>query len=107
TVNTLSVYDGRVAGVGRIVTGSTCHHYIDINLTGDSSVNTPQLSMKVGPNAENGHGFNDAPATFATVKQVYVNITNWLARPQPVISLILERSTFSQDEALAQPDFAG
>jgi hypothetical protein len=107
TVNSLSVYDGRVAGVGRIVTGSTFHHYIDINLTGDSSVNTAQLSAKVGPNAEKGHGYNDAPATLATINQVYVNITNWLSRPRPVITLILERSTFSQDEATAQPDFAG
>jgi hypothetical protein len=30
TVNTLSVYDGRNSGVGRIVTGSSFHHYIDI-----------------------------------------------------------------------------
>lgn len=106
-VNALSVYDGRSVGVGRIATGSTFHHYIDINLTGDSGVNTAQLSAKVGPDAEKGHGYNDAPSTFATIKQVYVNITNWLARPRPAITLILERSTFSQDEATAQPDFAG
>ena len=37
-VNTLSIYDGRNAGVGRIVTGSTFHHYIDINLIGDTGV---------------------------------------------------------------------
>ena len=107
TVNSLCVYDGRNAGVGRIVTASTFHHYIDINLTGDSSVDTPALSAKVGPDAEKGHGYNDAPATMATINQVYVNITNWLARPRPTLALILERSTFSQDEATAQPDFAG
>lgn len=104
-VNTLAVYDGRTVGVGRIVTGSTFHHYVDINLTGDSGV-TPALSPKVGPNAEKGHGFNDAPAgTFDDIKQVFVNITNWLARPRPAIQLILERSTFSQDEAIATPNF--
>ena len=107
TVNSLSVYDGRAAGVGRIVTGSTFHHYIDINLTGDSSVNTAALSAKVGPDAEKGHGYHDAPATLSTIEQVYVNITNWLARPRPAIALILERSTFSQDEVTAQPAFAG
>jgi hypothetical protein len=106
-VNTLSAYDGRAVGVGRVVTGSTWHHYIDINLSGDSSVATPALSAKVGPNAEKGHGFNDAAATMATIKQVYVNIATWLARPRPTISLVLERSTFSQDEAVAQPAFAG
>jgi hypothetical protein len=104
TVNTLSAYDGRAVGVGRIVTGSTFHHYIDINLTGDSSV-TPAESAQVGPNAQKGHGFNDAPTTFADIKAVYDNITNWLARPRPAIQLILDRSTFSQDEAMAQPDF--
>lgn len=106
TINTLSVYDGRVAGVGRIVTGSTFHHYIDINLTGDSDV-TPAVGVRVGPNAQKGHGFNDVPATFADIKTVYANITNWLARPRPVIQLILDRSTFSQDEATANPDFNG
>lgn len=107
TVNSLSVYDGRAVGVGRIVTGSTFHHYVDINLSGDSSVDTAPESTAVGPNAEKGHGFNDAPATFADIKAVFVNITNWLARPRPAIQLILERSTFSQDEVTASPNFDG
>jgi hypothetical protein len=42
------VYEGRNAGVGRIVTGSTFHHYIDINLTGDSGVTGASLA-KTGP----------------------------------------------------------
>jgi hypothetical protein len=107
TVNTLSVYDGRAVGVGRIVTGSTFHHYIDINLSGDSSV-TPAQGSKVGPNAQKGNGLSDAPGTaFADITAVYDNITRWLARPRPAIQLILERSTFSQDEATANPDFDG
>jgi hypothetical protein len=107
-VNTLSVYDGRVAGVGRIVTGSTFHHYIDINLTGDSSVDTPADITSAGTDAQKNHGFNDAAApVFDTIKTVYVNIVNWLARPRPRIQLILERSTFSQAEALASSDFDG
>ena len=105
TVNTLSVYEGRVAGVGRIVTGSTFHHYVDINLTGDTDINTPERRARTGPDAEKGHGFNDAPATFSDIKAVFVNITNWLARPKPALHLILERSTFGQDEATANPDF--
>ena len=106
-VNTLSVYDGRVAGVGRIVTGSTFHHYVDINLTGDSTVDSAADLTNAGPDAAKGHGFNDEPAVFDDIKMVFMNITNWLARPRPRIQLILERSTFSQAEALADPNFDG
>lgn len=108
SVNTLSVYDGRLAGLGRIVTGSTFHHYIDINLTGDSTVSNTDGSLgRVGADAAKNHGFAHpgAEERFATIKQVFVNITTWIARPRPAISLILERSTFSQDEAIAQPNF--
>lgn len=108
SVNSLSVYEGRVAGVGRIVTGSTFHHYIDINLTGDSSVVAADGSLgRAGADAAKGQGFGFAGAEdkFATIKQVYVNITNWIARPAPTIGLILERSTFSKDEATANANF--
>ena len=103
-VNTLSVYDGRIAGVGRIVTGSTFHHYLDINLVGASSVDATTDPM-VGGEAEKGQGLSTNATAFADIQAVYVNITNWLARPQPAISLILERSTFSQDEVTATPSF--
>ncbi len=106
-VNTLSVYDGRRAGVGRIVTGSTFHHYIDINLTGDSNINNAQRKTRTGPDAEKGHGFAHpgAEQIFADIKAVFVNITNWIARPKPAITLILERSTFGQDEVTLNPQF--
>jgi hypothetical protein len=104
-VNTLCVYDGRVAGVGRIVTGSTFHHYLDINLVGTSSVDATTNPM-VGGDAEEGQGLSTNALAFADIRAAYVNITNWLARPQTSISLILERSTFSQDEVTAMPSFA-
>jgi hypothetical protein len=108
SVNTLSVYDGRQAGVGRIVTGSTFHHYIDINLIGATGVtNSPTATTRVGSDALQGHGYNDNAAVLDDIKAVYVNITNWLARPRPTITLILERSTFSQDEVAASPNFEG
>jgi hypothetical protein len=106
-INTLSIYDGRNVGVGRIVTGSTFHHYIDINLTGDTHIKLAPQTTRTGPDAEKGHGFNDAPGVFADIKTVFVNITDWLARPRPSIQLILERNTFSQDEATANPSFDG
>lgn len=106
TVNTLSTYDGRVAGVGRIVTGSTFHHYIDINLIGATAVkNSATAQTRVGTDAIQGQGYAANPPILADIKQVYVNITNWIARPRPAIQLILERSTFSQDEVSADPKF--
>ena len=106
-VNTLSVYDGRKVGVGRVVTGATFHHYVDINLTGDSGVDTPAELQQTGPQSAKGHGFNDDAAKFDDIKQVYLNITDWLARPRAAIQLILERSTFSQAEANANLNFEG
>ncbi|MDZ7754662.1 MAG: hypothetical protein U5S82_24165 [Gammaproteobacteria bacterium] len=108
TVNTLSTYDGRAVGVGRIVTGATFHHYIDINLTGDTDINTSTEFALAGPDAAKGQGFGyaGAEATFADIKAVYLNITKWLARPRPAIQIILERSTFSQDEATAGGTFS-
>lgn len=104
-VNTLSIYDGQVAGVGRIVTGSTFHHYLDINLVGASNVDTAALNHFVGGDAESGQGLSTNGPAFADIQAVYINITNWLARPKPAIGLILERSTFSQDEVTATPSF--
>ncbi|HWS89441.1 MAG TPA: hypothetical protein VN282_20885 [Pyrinomonadaceae bacterium] len=110
TVNVLSVYDGRTVGVGRIVIGSTFHHYVDINLTGDSAINTQAQLDRTGEDAAKGKGFNyneDSKKIYEDIKAVFDNITNWLARPRPKIQLILERSTFSQAEADADSNFAG
>lgn len=108
-VNTLCVYDGLVAGVGRVVTAATFHHYIDINLDGTSGLAGTELA-RVGSDAEDGKGFYgtgsaESAARYADIRQVFENIANWLARPRPVMSLILERSTIGQDEATADPTF--
>ena len=106
TINTLCVYDGTVVGKGRIVTASTFHHYIDINLDGDSRLNANGLT-NAGPDAEKGKGFygtGSAAAVYQDIKQIFVNITNWLTKPRINMELILERSTISQDEATADSD---
>ena len=109
-VDTFSVYEGRLAGVGRIVTGSTFHHYIDINLTGDSSVDDADALLS-GPDTKKDQGYGYAtpsvPGAFDDIKAVYGNIATWLARPRPRIGIILERSTFSQAEANANAQFDG
>ncbi len=85
TVNLLAVYDGHKAGVGRVVTSSTFHHFANFNIA----------------------GFSGANPDFQDIKAFYVNITNWLARPTPRIQLIVERSTYSEDEVNSQSTFEG
>ncbi|HYG29590.1 MAG TPA: hypothetical protein VD887_05175 [Allosphingosinicella sp.] len=103
TIGVLAAYDGFSVGVGRIVTGSTFHHYVDLNLTGDARVDTQDEFDTVGEDAKATAGFAwpGAEATFADIKAVYVNIANWLARPRRAIRLILDRNTFGQDEVHA------
>lgn len=105
TVGTLAAYDGFTVGVGRIVTGSTFHHYVDVNLIGTKQVDTADDIAKVGEDAQENQGFNwpDAADHFADIKAVYRNIASWIARPRRAIRLILERSTFGQDEVQATP----
>ncbi|HEY5723763.1 MAG TPA: hypothetical protein VIT45_15735 [Allosphingosinicella sp.] len=109
TIGILAAYDGFSVGVGRVVTGSTFHHYVDINLTGDPRVSDMGEIAAVGEDAMDTHGFAwpmADPDVFADIKAVYVNIAGWLSRPRRSIRLILDRSTFGQDEvhaSLMQP----
>jgi hypothetical protein len=73
TTNALAAYDGHNVNVGRIVTDSSFHHYLDLNLIGD-----PCSVVAVKQ-----QGFNASPAGKAVLKELeafYVNLANWLAR---------------------------
>jgi hypothetical protein len=98
TIGTLSAYDGFKAGVGRVVTGSSFHHYLDINLVGD-----PGGSLAGG--ADTRHGFNvpAAAAVFNGIRAFYVNTAVWLARPARSLTFAVDRSTFGEDEVAVQP----
>ena len=54
----ISVYDGRAAGVGRIVTDSTWHHWFDLNIEPLESGNTP---------------------AWEKVSRYFLNIATWLS----------------------------
>ncbi|MBY3489430.1 hypothetical protein [Rhizobium laguerreae] len=72
----ISAYDGHRAGIGRVVTDATWHHFVNINLVGE--IGTP------GPK---GLGFLDTPAGqghFEEIKAYYRNLAVWLARPQRI-----------------------
>ncbi|TKC79905.1 hypothetical protein FAZ69_30325 [Trinickia terrae] len=88
---TISVYDGYGAGVGRIVTGSTFHHYLDKNLIGD-----PHSDTMPGPPTNTTQGLS--PATLDPIRQFYVNVVTWLARRNPAFHFWTLKNTFGADE---------
>jgi hypothetical protein len=101
TIGIVSAYDGHNVGVGRILTGSTFHHYLDINLLGDPTTNS--TTPGVGPtNSESG-----LPAdVLAGMTAYYLNAVTWLARPNPRCYLWVEKSTFGLDEVDDSPSYA-
>jgi len=69
----MSAYDGQLADVGRVHCDATWHHFININLTGDSTVNTADpksLGFLATPAGE---------AVFEDIKSYFANIAVWLA----------------------------
>jgi hypothetical protein len=73
-INILSVYDGHTVGVGRVVTDSSFHHFLDLNLTGDSCA--PDGSDK-------RFGFQTPAGEphLQAMKDLFLNLANWLAGP--------------------------
>lgn len=70
----LCVYDGHNAGVGRVVTDSSFHHYIDLNLIGDPC----GIDDK-----QRGFGTAAGQDILADIKSFYINTAVWLARANP------------------------
>jgi hypothetical protein len=93
-INTLCVYDGHNAGIGRIVTDSSFHHYIDLNLIGDPCSSVPAKQ----------HGFSTpaSAAILADLRTFYINTAIWIARIPKSVTFLVERSTFGQDEIAAR-----
>lgn len=72
-INTLSVYDGHVVGVGRIITDSSFHHYLDLNTIGDPCSNGDKVS---------GFGTLQGTPVLQALQEYWVNAAKWLAGPQ-------------------------
>ena len=101
TIGTLCAYDGHAAGVGRIVTDSSFHHYLDLNLVGDPC----------GSSADRMAGFGlalQAPASgsvLAEMQAFYANTVIWLARPNRNFYFAVDKSSFGFDEASDNSSF--
>ncbi len=102
TIGILCVYDGRGANVGRIVTDSSFHHYLDINIIGDPCGSTPDRTTGFGaPYVPPPSG-----SVLAELQAFYVNTITWLARLNPNFYFAMEKSTYSFDEASPGGSFA-
>jgi hypothetical protein len=68
----VAAYDGHRAGVGRVVTDATWHHFINVNLTGEATAGFPK---NIGFLATGGE------VHYAQVQQYFRNIALWLSPP--------------------------
>ena len=68
-INTLSVYDGYKTGVGRVLTDSSFHHFLDLNLIGDPCAV-----------AEKTRGFENQ--FLSDMGKFFLNCVFWLANPR-------------------------
>lgn len=75
TFGAIGAYDGHRAGVGRVVTDATWHHFVNVNLIGDSSA-APGDPKRVG------FLFSaTGQAHLENIKTYYRNIAVWLSPP--------------------------
>lgn len=77
TFGGICAYDGHRAAVGRVVTDATWHHFVNINLIGDTDPYLPPGDPKKA-------GFLSTPAGVAHLEQIktyFRNIAVWLSRP--------------------------
>ncbi|MFN7922425.1 MAG: hypothetical protein U0Q16_20140 [Bryobacteraceae bacterium] len=72
----IAAYDGHLADVGRVVTDATWHHFININLVGDSS------ASKTDPKHFGFLVSSTGQAHLEQIKTYYRNIGLWLSRPE-------------------------
>ena len=102
TFGILCAYDGRGANKGRIVTDSSWHHYLDVNLIGDPCGSTPDRMQGFGP-------AKSPPASggvLAGLQAIYVNTVAWLARQNPNFYFVVDKSTYGSDESATGATFA-
>jgi hypothetical protein len=72
----LCAHGGRSEGVGRVVTDSSFHHYLDINLIGDPCGASPDRQQGFGP----AYAPPSAGSVLAGLQAFYVNTAEWLSR---------------------------
>lgn len=102
TIGILCVYDGRGVGVGRVVTDSSFHHYLDLNLIGDPCGSSPDRTQGFAGGLVDANHDPVTPASgsvLADLQAFYVSTVVWLARFNQDFYFSVDKSTFGVDEA--------
>jgi hypothetical protein len=89
--NTLAAYDGHTVNVGRIVTDSSFHHFLDLNLLGDPCSLIPTKQQ----------GFNASASGKNVLKEIeafYINTATWLAWNNRKIYFVFGKNNYGRDE---------
>jgi hypothetical protein len=96
---TVGAYDGKRAGVGRVVVDSTWHHFFDINLIGDNAANRPGFTDPRKTLWSKGFTNSaDGLRILGQIDQYYRNIVHWLS---PGVGL-LQFSALATELAMAR-----
>ena len=77
----IAAYDGHRAGVGRVVTDATWHHFVNVNLVGIDGLEPPN------PFALGFLASAAGQAAFEEIKAYYRNLMMWLSRPATISCL--------------------
>jgi hypothetical protein len=93
TIGIVCVYDGWGAGVGRVVTDSSFHHYLDLNLIGDPCGSSPDRTKGFGA----GYTTPASGSVLADMQAFYVNTVMWLAGGRNFY-FVVDKSSFGRDE---------
>lgn len=83
----LAAYDGHRAAVGRVVTDSTWHHFVNVNLIGIFEGGVFDDFGRLGEDPSKHTGFLATPAGrahLARIRHYYVNTAVWLAHPDRI-----------------------
>ncbi|KAN0098275.1 hypothetical protein V8E51_013938 [Hyaloscypha variabilis] len=100
TNNTLAAYDGATVNVGRIVTDSSFHHFLDLNLLGDPCSKIP---TKI-------NGFNASASGQAVLRELsafYVNTATWLGWPERQFYFVIGKNNYGFDEVTDVSSYSG
>lgn len=78
----ISAYDGHRAGVGRVVTDATWHHFVNVNLIGVvEGDGFDDLTDPASPKHDGFLSTVSGRASMAFIKEYYINIGVWISPP--------------------------
>ena len=97
----LAAYDGHIVNVGRIVTDSSFHHFLDLNLLGDPCSTNDATNVKL----QGFNGSTSGKAVLNELKAFYVNLASWLAWNDRKFYFGFGKNNYGRDEVQDNPNY--